>query len=59
MGKKVVKYSLAFVLALSVILSVYSLYHYSGNTDSQTILQDPKKPYECRHTSRYRRFQAY
>ncbi|MGJ7045387.1 hypothetical protein [Thermoanaerobacterium thermosulfurigenes] len=33
MGKKVLKYSLAFVLALSVILSVYSLYHYSGSTE--------------------------
>lgn len=33
MGKKVLKYSLAFVLALSIILSVYSLYHYSGSTD--------------------------
>ncbi|WP_434631446.1 glycosyltransferase family 39 protein [Thermoanaerobacterium thermosaccharolyticum] len=33
MGKNVVKYSLAFVLVLSVILSVYSLYHYSGSTE--------------------------
>ncbi|MDE4542844.1 glycosyltransferase family 39 protein [Thermoanaerobacterium sp. R66] len=33
MGKKVVKYSLAFILVLSVILSVYSLYHYSGSTE--------------------------
>lgn len=33
MGKNVVKYSLAFVLVLLVILSVYSLYHYSGSTE--------------------------
>lgn len=33
MGKKVVKYSLAFVLIFSVILSVYALYNYSVSTE--------------------------